>query len=217
MITVLLADGHCLIRAGLRHYLETAQDIRILAEARSGEDSLELACRHKPRVVVIGATIHGMGGLEFTRRLTQKLPKVRVISLVLQTQGPYVNHMLAAGAVGCLSKEYMSTNLPQAVRHVASGKRYISPDIAGSLADVLAGDAPASPFDSLSVREMEVMEMLLQGNGTKKIAACLNLSPQTVSTYRQRLYVKLDVRNDVELLRLALRFGMIEEYRSPQA
>jgi two-component system invasion response regulator UvrY len=211
LIAVILVEDNCLIRAGFHYILDPEPDIKIIAEAKNGEDALQLVRKKEPDVAIIGNGLSGMGGLETTRRFSTRYPSVRVIGLAPEATGPYPGHLLSAGAAGCLSKRWASGEIVPAIRQVASGKRHISPDIAGNLAAVWAGDAQPSPFSALSLREMEVMQMVLKGNGTKNIASYLHLSPKTVSTYRLRLFEKLDVRNDVELIRLALRFGLLED------
>ncbi|HEV2332737.1 MAG TPA: UvrY/SirA/GacA family response regulator transcription factor [Gammaproteobacteria bacterium] len=211
MISVLLVDDHKLMRTGIKLILDETADIRVMGEASSGEEAVERARALKPQIILMDVSMPGIGGLEATRKLAMSLPDTRIIVLSAQTAEPYPMKLLEAGAAGYLTKDSAGDEIVTAIRRVLAGERYISADIARQLALQAVNKTSASPFDQLSSREMQVMIMATGGHSVQAISDKLHLSPKTVSTYRSRLFEKLGVNNDVELTRLALRYGVIEE------
>ena len=211
MIGVLLVDDHKLVRTGLKLILDETPDIRVVGEASTGEEALERARALKPQVILMDVSMPGIGGLEATRKLAMGLPDARVIVVSVHTAEPYPMRLLEAGASGYLTKDCAGDEIVTAIRRVHAGERYISAEIARQLALQAVSREPGSPFDQLSSREMQVMIMATGGHSVQDISDKLHLSPKTVSTYRSRLFQKLGVNNDVELTRLALRYGVIEE------
>ena len=211
MISVLLVDDHKLMRTGIKLILDETADIRVVGEASSGEEAVERARALKPQIILMDVSMPGIGGLEATRKLAMSLTDTRIIVLSAQTAEPYPMKLLEAGASGYLTKDSAGEEIVTAIRRVLAGERYISADIARQLALQAVNKTSASPFDQLSSREMQVMIMATGGHSVQAISDKLHLSPKTVSTYRSRLFEKLGVNNDVELTRLALRYGVIEE------
>jgi two-component system invasion response regulator UvrY len=214
MIGVLLVDDHKLIRTGIKLMLDKTADIRVLGEASSGEEAVERARALKPQVILMDVSMPGIGGLEATRKLAMSLPDAKVIVLSAQTAEPFPMRLMEAGASGYLTKDTAEDEIVTAIRRVHAGERYIAAEIARQLALQAVNRTAGSPFDQLSAREMQVMIMATKGHSVQEISDKLNLSPKTVSTYRSRLFEKLGVANDVELTRLALRYGVIEEQAS---
>lgn len=211
MISIMLVDDHDLVRGGMKRILDEVADFRVVAEASTGEEALSLARELKPDCVLMDVNMPGMGGIEATRRLLKAHPKTRLIVVSMYDEEPYPSRMIAAGAVGYLSKDSAADEIVTAVRKVMNGSNYIAPNIAGNLAvSAIRGNAEA-PFEQLSQREMQVMLMVIDGESTQEISDNLCLSPKTVSTYRYRLHEKLGVKNDVELTRLAMRHGLLED------
>ena len=212
MISVMLVDDHKLMRTGIKFILDDTADIRVVGEASSGEEALERARALKPNVILMDVSMPGIGGLEATRKLAMSLPETRIIVLSAQTAEPFPMRLMEAGAAGYLTKDSAGDEIVTAIRRVQAGERYISADIARQMAlQAVNKTSGASPFEQLSSREMQVMIMATGGHSVQDISDKLHLSPKTVSTYRSRLFQKLGVSNDVELTRLALRYGVIEE------
>jgi two-component system invasion response regulator UvrY len=210
MIRLLLVDDHDIVRTGIAHIIEKQNGIEIVGETGTGEEALRLARKLKPDVVLMDVNMPGLGGLEATRRIHLSMPETKVIILTVHSEAPFPTHLLDAGASGYLTKGCAASELVDSIRAVNRNQRYIGKDIAQRLALSLLPGADKSPFDDLSSREMEVMMMLIQGLEVSQIAETLSLSPKTVSTYKYRIYDKLDVKNDVELTHLAIRHGIIE-------
>jgi len=213
-IKVLLVDDHELVRTGIRRLLDDFDDLDVIAEAESGEEAITLVRKLRPQVVLMDVNMPGIGGLEATRKLTQIDPAVKVIVVTIHLDEPFPTRLLKAGAAGYLTKGCAVSEIVAAIRQVGKGKRFIGSDVAQQLAMTMLPGNDKSPFDALSQRELQVMLMVTQGQKIQEIADKLCLSPKTVSTYRYRLFEKLDVKSDVELTHLAMRHGMIDENNS---
>lgn len=212
MIKILLVDDHRLVRAGLRSILDGAGDMQVVGEAGDGGDALRIARQQQPDVALMD--IHmpdGMGGIEATRRLLRQSPSVRVIALSQMSEDPLPAQLQEAGAVGYLTKGCPAQEMLDAVRAVYRGMPYIDAQLAQRRMVKSWRGTAATPFEQLSSREMQVTLMILDGRRNKEIAASLSLSEKTVSTYRQRIYEKLEVRTDVDLTRLAFRHRLVIE------
>lgn len=210
MINVLLVDDHDLVRTGIRRLLEDVPGIKVYDEAESGEQAILLVRNKRPDVVLMDVTMPGIGGLEATRKLKAYIPDLPIIILTVHTDDPFPSSLLKAGADGYLHKGCKVDEIVDAIKQVHAGQRYICSAIAQNLALSLLPGNENSPFDNLSQREMQVMLMLVQGERVQDISEQLHLSPKTVSTYRSRLFEKLNIRNDAELTRLAMRHGMLD-------
>lgn len=211
MIRLLLVDDHELFRSGLRSVLAEAGDIEVVGEVANGETAVDFVRNEPPDVVLMDINMPGIGGIEATRRIVHAQPEVRVIAVTALSEDPFPNQLLDAGARGYLSKGCPADELFKAVRSVMNGNHYISTDVAQKLAlGKMVNQDEDSPLKKLSPREMQVMMMIVQGQGNQQISDALFLSPKTISTYRHRLYEKLDVSNDVELTHYAIRHKLIE-------
>jgi len=207
---VMLVDDHSLVRAGLRRLLGDAADIRVVAEAESGEAALNAAREHQLDVVLMDIQMPGIGGIEATVRLLHAHPALKVLAVSMFSAEPFPSRMLAAGATGYVTKDCRAEELLAAVREVARGGHYVAAKIASNLAvSLVNGEGRGSPFDQLSPRELQVMLMVTRGLSIQTISNSLHLSPKTVGTYRYRLFEKLGVDNDVGLTRLAMRHGLL--------
>jgi len=210
MINVLLVDDHDLVRTGIRRLLDDVSGIQVYAEAKDGETAIKEVRRKRPDVILMDVSMPGIGGLEATRKIKQLDDSLPIIILTVHTDDPFPTSLLKAGASGYMHKSCSIDEIVTAIKEVYAGRRYISSEIAQTLALSLLPGNDGSPFDNLSQREMQVMLMLVQGNKVQDISEKLCLSPKTISTYRYRLFDKLSVRNDAELARLAMRYGMLD-------
>lgn len=213
MIRLILCDDHRLVRAGLRRVLEDTVGMEVLAEASTGEEAILMAREHMPDIMLMDVNMPGIGGLEATRRILQRNSKIKIIAVSMYVDEPYPSRLLSAGARGYISKDAAADEVVAAIRRVAEGGIYVAASVASNLAASLVkgNDADQSPFESLSQREMQVMLMVTKGLGNQEISESLSLSPKTVSTYRYRLFDKLNVSNDVELTRMAMRYGVLDD------
>ncbi|MDD3517433.1 MAG: response regulator [Chromatiales bacterium] len=212
MIRVLLVDDHDLVRMGVRRLLEDRSGqagIEVIAEAASGEQAIEAAREHRPDVVLMDVDMPGMGGVEATRRLRAHWPAMKVLILTVHDDGPFPRWLLEAGASGYLTKGCHADEMALAIRRVMEGQRYLSPEIAQTLALSLLEKDESSPLDRLSQREHQILVMLTQGQSIQAISDALCLSPKTISTYKARMQEKLGVDGDAELFRLAVKLGLI--------
>ena len=211
MIRLLVVDDHRMNHRAMAHMAAARADMEVVGEASSGEEALEFVDALAPNVVLMDLDMPGMGGLAATERIARAHPQVRVIVISAQTQEPYPSRAMAAGAVGYLSKDSEEAEIERAIRRVLSGGKYIAADIAGQMAERLLATGKGSPFDALSEREMSVALKITAGHSTQQIADLLDIHPNTVSSFRRRIYDKLNVNNDVELTRAAFRYGVIRE------
>lgn len=210
VIKVLLVDDHELVRTGFRHILQDSPGIDVVGEAESGEDAVVKARQLKPDLVLMDVNMPGIGGIEATRRVRRQNPATQVIAVTVLSDAPFPEQLHEAGALGYLTKGCPAEELFQAIKVVAAGRPFISNEVSQKLTlAMLTGSNPDSPFNRLSQREMQVLMMITQGQKTQFISDSLCLSPKTVSTYRHRLFEKLDVETDVELTLLAIRHGLI--------
>jgi len=208
-IRILLADDHSMVRQGFRRILETQPDIEIVGEASDGREAVALVQQLKPDVVVMDVAMPGLNGIEATRRISEISPRTRVLALSMHKDGVYVREILRAGARGYLLKDAFDADLIAAVRAVARGEGYIAPAVADSvLADYR--QQVSDPIDLLTSREREVLQLIAEGKTNKEIAAHLNLSVYTVDAHRGRIMEKLNLHSTGELVRFALRKGLID-------
>ena len=210
MIKVLIVDDHQMVRFGTRRLLEDESGLQIVGEASSGEEAIEAVDALNPQVILMDVQMPGIGGLEATRRCLRIAPDVKVIALSMHDGEPFPSKLFEAGAKGYVSKRSDPEELILAIRKVMAGQRYISTDIAQNLALRPFAEAQQSPFEQLSGREMQIALMVVRGMGAAEMGKKLILSPKTVNSYRYRIFEKLDLKNDVELTKLAIQHGLLE-------
>ena len=214
MITVLLVDDHELIRTGVRGILDNAPDIEVTAEASTGEEAIEIVQQTPVDVVLMDVNMPGMGGIEATRRVLRVNPELKVIALTVLDDDPFPTRLHEVGAVGFLTKGCPADEMLRAIRAVYNGHHYIASEVARKHTLTEWYGQGDNPFKQLSSRETQVLLQILEGQKNQEISDILSLSPKTVSTYRQRIYDKLRISNDVELTRLAYRHGIISDGQS---
>jgi two-component system response regulator NreC len=211
-IRVILVDDHAVMRAGLRALLSTEPDVEVVGEAATGEEGVELALRLVPDVVVMDLSMPGMGGMAATRRIAASGIPTRVLVLTLHGEQEYLLPLLEAGGAGYLTKSSADHELVEAIRVVSRGDVYLDPGAARLLVTsfrVPREPERESPLDRLSAREREVLTLAAEGYSSTEIGERLGISGKTVETYRERLMDKLDLHHRSELVRLALREGLL--------
>jgi two-component system, NarL family, invasion response regulator UvrY len=211
MIRVLLVDDHRLFRVGVRKMLAEAKGIQIIGEADDGETAVRLAREERPNVVLMDLLMPGIGGLEAIRRIVRLELDVHVVALTACEHKPFPLQALKAGASAYVTKAADADELATAIRRAFLGKRYVSSDVAQTLAVASFEDDGTAPFDQLSNREMQIMMMVVNCHKVNDISSSLHLSPKTVNSYRYRIFEKLNVSSDVELALLAVRHGMLAQ------
>ena len=208
-INVMLVDDHAVVRMGFKMLLESAPDIKVIAEAENGEVAIKAYMEHKPSIVVMDITMPGMGGLEAIERILAKDSSARILVLSAHEDTVHPKRVMNAGAMGYLTKRSAAEELIKAIRMVASGKKYIEAGVAQQMAiQQLSGDQ--SPVDVLSEREFEVFMSLAKGKTTNEIAENLFLSPRTVGTHLYNIKQKLNAQNSAEIALIAMRSGLLE-------
>ncbi len=208
-IRVLLVDDHALVRRGFQMILAAEEDMEVVGEAADGRAAIELAEQLQPDVVVMDVAMPGLNGIEATRRLVEALPRSRVLALSMHKDSVYVREILRAGARGYLLKDAFDRDLVAAVRAVARGEAYLSPAVSEAVLSDYRKQV-VDPVDLLTSREREILQMLAEGKTNKEIAATLNLSVYTVDAHRGRIMEKLNLHSIGELVRFALRKGLID-------
>lgn len=208
-IRILLADDHAVVRQGFKMILDAQPDMEIVGEAGNGREAVELVEELKPDVVVMDVAMPELNGIEATRRVASSVPHTRVIALSMHKDSVYVREVLRAGARGYLLKDSGAGDLVSAVRAVAQGEGYLSPAVSDAVLDDYRKHV-TNPIDLLSSREREVLQMLAEGKTNKEIAGVLNLSVYTVDAHRGRIMEKLNLHSINELVRFAVRNGMID-------
>jgi two-component system response regulator NreC len=208
-IRILLADDHAVVRQGFKMILAAQADMEIVGEAGNGREALDLAGQLQPDLVVMDVAMPELNGIEATRRLADLSPRTRVLALSMHKDSVYVREILRAGARGYLLKDAISSDLLAAVRAVARGEGYLSPGVSDAVLNDYRRHV-TDPIDLLSSREREVLQMIAEGKTNKEIATVLNLSVYTVDAHRGRIMEKLNLHSVNELVRFAVRSGLID-------
>lgn len=209
MIRVILCDDHAVVRRGIRDTLSEAVDIRVVGEAGSYSEVRELLRGTPCDVLVLDLNLPGRGGLEVLATLREAGSPIRVLVVSMFPEDQYAIRCLRAGAQGYLNKAGNPSELIDAVRTIAQGRKYVTPDVAQMLVDNLATPTSEALHDSLSEREMQTLLKIASGKRLSDIAEELMLSPKTVSVYRSRLLEKLKLSNNAELTVYAIRNGLV--------
>lgn len=209
-IRVLLADDHALVRQGFRRILEDESDIVVVGEAGGGAEAIELDQQLDPDVVVLDMAMPGINGLHAAIDILRRRPDRRILILSMYDDLQYVRNAVGAGVQGYILKNALETDLIGAVRTVAAGSRFVSPELAAALEHAEAGkDDAADPFTQLSAREIQVLRLIALGKSNKEIAALLGVSANTVAVHRTNLMATLGVHKAAELVLIAVRKGLV--------
>jgi DNA-binding NarL/FixJ family response regulator len=206
-IRIILADDHELMRKGLRTLLERQQDLEIVGEAGDGRETMKLAKEQNPDVIIMDISMPDMNGVDATEQIMKEAPGVKIIALSMHPDRQFVERMLQAGARGYLVKDCSVEEMLTGIRAVAGGKIFLSPKISEEVIKEYVRSLPKTSV-ALTAREREVLQLIAEGNSTKKIADKLNISIKTVETHRKQIMDKLDIHSVAELTKYAIREGI---------
>jgi len=210
MIRVMVADDHTIVREGLKQLLGAAGDIEVVAEAQNGDEVIERVRSPGLDVLVLDMAMPGTSGLELVKQVHAERPELRMLVLSVHEEHQYAMRAIRAGAAGWLAKAGASSQLVPAIRKVAAGGAYLSPELAEQLALGAMPDAKGPPHASLSDREFQVFQMLAEGKSVADIAERLTLSVKTVSTHKANILQKMGLATTGELIRYALAHRLVE-------
>jgi DNA-binding NarL/FixJ family response regulator len=209
-VTVLLVDDHAVVRAGFRRLLEQTPGIRVVTEAASGDEAYRVFGDCQPDVAVMDLSMPGMGGLEAIRRIVGRFPGARILVFSMHETAAFAQQAMRAGACGYVTKASAPEVLVEAVRAIAAGRTYLSPDMAQKLAlESVAGER--DPLSVLTPREFEIFRLLAAGHTAEQIAEALYVSAKTVANHATQVKQKLGITSAVDLHRVALRYGLVAE------
>lgn len=209
---IVLADDHPVVRHGVRSLLQTDPELTVIGEASDGIETVQLVEKLLPEVLIVDLMIPGLNGLEITRQVKQRSPATRIIILSMHANEPYVLEALKNGASGYVLKDSSGTDLIQAVRMVAAGQRYLSPPLSERAVEAYMLKSQETAYDSyegLTDREREVLQLAAEGLSNPDIAGRLSISPRTVETHRANLMRKLGLKTQTDLIRYALKRGIL--------
>ncbi|HKH98781.1 MAG TPA: response regulator transcription factor [Candidatus Sulfotelmatobacter sp.] len=201
-ITVLLVDDHNLVRRGFRRMLEDEPDMEVVGEAGTGEEAIKLAGKFHPQVIVMDCALPGMNGLDATRQILEDTPEVAVLMLSMHTESTWVRQAIDAGAKGYVLKNALDLELGAAIRKVAAGETVFDPQVE-------QGEALKGERNALTHRELEVLQMIVDGKSNKEIATALDLSANTIAVHRANIMNTLGIHKTAELVVYAIRAGLV--------
>ena len=207
---VLIADDHPVVRHGLKQILNTDADMKVVGEAKNGNEAMELARKLEWDVAVLDYSMPGRSGLELLAEIKREFPQRPVLVLSMHPEELHARRVLKAGGAGYMNKESAGEELAAAIRKVVNGGKYVSATLAERLAVELAPESQKPPHETLSDREYRVMWLLASGKPINRIAKEMFLSPSTVSTYRVRILRKLGLSSNAELVQYAVKHQLVE-------
>ena len=212
-IRVLIVDDHTIVRDGISALLAVAGDIEVVGEATNGNEALKLVSELRPDVVLMDIAMPIMGGLEATKRISREFPKTKVLVITQHDDKEYVFPVIESGASGLISKAAASSELATGIRAVYKGDSFLSPSVAKLLVENYQHSASErykqDPYNQLTAREREILKLLAEGFSTQEIADMLVITPKTVEGHKTNLMSKLGIHNRIDLVKYALRKGII--------
>jgi DNA-binding NarL/FixJ family response regulator len=212
-IRVMLADDHAIVREGVKALLNLADDMEVVGEAADGREAIERAVELEPDVAVMDIAMPGLGGLEATLEIRKRCPRTRILVLSQYDDREYVRRFLKAGVSGYVLKKSAASDLTGAIRSVYRGGLVLDPDVAREAMrehdGTVEGTSGADPYESLTDREKQVLKLVADGKSNKEVADLLGISVKTAMSHRERVMEKLDVHSRTELIRFAIRQGII--------
>ncbi len=212
-ITVVLVEDHALVRRAFRSLLEAQERIQVVAEGRTGLDALALARQYRPDVMLLDIAMPEMNGVDAALQIRASVPEVRIVMLTMYAEEPYIRQAIRAGVKGYVLKDGSEADLAQAVVTVARGQTFLSPGAASILAGVVEYGheaAPDDPYQRLTARERQILQMIAQGHSNRAIADLLGISPKTVCIHRNNLMDTLRIRGTAKLTLYAVKKGLVK-------
>ena len=209
MINILIVDDHLIVREGIKRIIDDTTDMKIVAEAASGEEAMDLILNEKYDLILLDISMPGQNGLQTLKLIKKHDKSLQVLMLSMHSEEQYAMRTLKAGASGYMTKDTASSQLVTAIRKINNGKKFISKEVAELLATDLYHQEEKELHEHLSDREFEILIMISTGNKIQKIAQKLSLSPKTVSTYRSRILEKLHMHNNADLIHYAIDYNLI--------
>jgi len=210
MLKVLIADDHAILREGLRGILSATSDMQVIGEAGNHLEIIKLLRAQPCDVLLLDIAMPGKNGIDTLKQVKEEWPALPVLMLSMYPEDQYAVRALKAGAAGYLTKASAPEQLVEAIRQVTRGRRYITPELAESIAESINAPLTVAPHEELSDREYQTMRLIASGKTLSQIAVLLSISPKTVSVYRARVLAKLQLSNNSELTRYALEHGLVE-------
>ena len=210
MIRIVIADDHEIVRAGLKQIISDDEDMEVTGESNNGEKLIELVKKNDYDVVLLDLKMSGISGIDVIKHIKTIKPALPIVVLSMHAEDQYAVRTIKAGASGYLTKETAAENLITAVRRVVAGGKYISPTLAETLADSIAGGGSDLPHEKLTDREFQVLCMIASGKTVTEIGSELFLSVKTISTYRQRVLEKMNMKNNSELTHYAIKNNLLD-------
>ncbi len=208
-IRILVVDDHAIMRDGIRALLDLQEDMEIVGEAADGNEAIEETLKLKPDVIIMDLAIPGLDGLEATRRILKKMPSAKVLVLTQHDNKEYVVAAVKAGVAGYVPKRALGQELVSAIYAVCSGDSFLYPSVAAALIDSYRRQVDEEPYDRLTSREREILKLIAEGKSSREIAKKLYISLKTVMGHRTNIMGKLDIHNRTELIKYALRKGLV--------
>ncbi len=205
MIDIIIVDDHAVVRSGIKHILQERPDINVVAEASSGSEAMKHLMENSADIVLLDISMPDKSGIEVLKNIRSQHPDVSVLILTMHPEEQYAIRALKGGAAGYITKDSAPSELIKAIVKISSGKRYISASLAEKLAGMLDISTERVPHEMLSDRELEVLLLIAAGRSMTEIADNLNLSIKTVSTYKSRILLKMDLRNTADIIRYSIR------------
>ncbi len=209
-IRILIADDHAIVREGLKQILADTKDIVVAGEAENGSDAIKLVRKDECDVLLLDISMPDRSGIEVLKQIKKETPKIAVLMLTMHREDQYAIRSLKAGAAGYLNKQSAPDQLVDAIRQVASGRKYITAALAQELANQVGDDRNVPPHETLSDREYQTLIMIASGKTVSDIAVELSLSVKTISMYRSRLLQKMKLRHNAELTHYAIKNHLVE-------
>lgn len=210
MLKVVIADDHAILREGLRGILTATEDMEVIGEAGNHVETIKLLRGQRCDVLLLDIAMPGKNGIDTLKQVKDEWPQLPVLMLSMYPEDQYAVRALKAGAAGYLTKASAPGQLVEAIRQVTRGRKYITPELAQSIAESINAPSLASPHEELSDREFQTMRLIASGKTLSQIATQLSISPKTVSVYRARVLAKLQLSNNAELTRYALEHNLME-------